>query len=628
VAIIAPPSATPVPGGATIQIFGDSYGAAVAGHFYQPPGATIAITGDTTNTSTTVANLSSISGLQVGAHIAGTGIPNSATIATLSSTSLTLSAAATATNTGVALSVSTNAVPAIGSFTVGLEDHSALGWLLAFSEGGLHWSPTTGYGGNASGLLKVVIVSGGSGWPNSGTFTVSGITSTRAPVATWVASGGVLQSVTVTDQGLNLSDQPTLTDPGGSGTGATFSCVLGGTGTLAASSDKTSQMLARSGDVTAARPDWLLMASPCTNDVNASIAAATTITNLTTLVDTFTRAGIRPVVQKLPGRRVWSNGNTFAQNQRVMNSVNNGIESLSRRARTARPAAPAVLVASPDRYWVDAADSSTPGRASTGMVRSSDNIHPSVAGAFWQGVAFREVMAPFTAPNRHTFYGQDDAYDATLNPGGNLLTTKGLFIGTSGTNSTALTGTVATGWTWQRGSGSGTLVGTMAAQARTDALTGTEQYINITSITGGAATDTYQMRVGTSTSNIASGDAIYMTAHLRLSNFVRVNRIGLTLTETMAGVAQNAYALDAFADTSSLLPDYTVLRNMRLAGILPGFVQGATDGGFELFLRTQPITVRPNTSGYSTNINIGFEANSGSPQATLQVRNTAVRKVV
>lgn len=65
----------------------------------------IGITGDT-HTNTTVDNLSSIAGIEVGQAISGTGIPLGARVATIASaTSITISAAATATAAGVALSV-------------------------------------------------------------------------------------------------------------------------------------------------------------------------------------------------------------------------------------------------------------------------------------------------------------------------------------------------------------------------------------------------------------------------------------------------------------------------------------------------------------------------------------------
>lgn len=61
-----------------------------------------AFTGDT-HSNTTVDNLSSLAGLQVGEVISGTGIPLGTTISAVGASSITLSAAATASATGVAM---------------------------------------------------------------------------------------------------------------------------------------------------------------------------------------------------------------------------------------------------------------------------------------------------------------------------------------------------------------------------------------------------------------------------------------------------------------------------------------------------------------------------------------------
>lgn len=69
--------------------------------------ASATLTGNTTNTSTSVTALSSTAGLAVGMAVSGTGIPASTVIAAIASgTGITLSQAATATNTGVSLTFS------------------------------------------------------------------------------------------------------------------------------------------------------------------------------------------------------------------------------------------------------------------------------------------------------------------------------------------------------------------------------------------------------------------------------------------------------------------------------------------------------------------------------------------
>lgn len=69
----------------------------------QGPVNTVAFTGDTTLGSTTVAAVSGVAGLFVGQTVAGAGIPGGTTITAVGTTTLTLSQAATATGTAVAL---------------------------------------------------------------------------------------------------------------------------------------------------------------------------------------------------------------------------------------------------------------------------------------------------------------------------------------------------------------------------------------------------------------------------------------------------------------------------------------------------------------------------------------------
>lgn len=75
--------------------------------FYRVSDATVtSVTGDTTNTSAVVTNVSSTTGLYSGQPISGTGIPASTRILTVdSATQITMTANATATNAGVTITV-------------------------------------------------------------------------------------------------------------------------------------------------------------------------------------------------------------------------------------------------------------------------------------------------------------------------------------------------------------------------------------------------------------------------------------------------------------------------------------------------------------------------------------------
>lgn len=89
-------------------------------------GSPIAITGTTASASTSVTAVSSVVGLYSGQKISGTGIPSGATIATVGVGSLTLSLAATADGSAVALSV----IPFVPVFEVSQAPTSGQKWDL------------------------------------------------------------------------------------------------------------------------------------------------------------------------------------------------------------------------------------------------------------------------------------------------------------------------------------------------------------------------------------------------------------------------------------------------------------------------------------------------------------------
>jgi len=68
-------------------------------------GGVISVTGNTTNGSTTIANVSAPGSIPLGSYITGTGIPNDSEVLSISGSNVVISAAATQTNTSVALSV-------------------------------------------------------------------------------------------------------------------------------------------------------------------------------------------------------------------------------------------------------------------------------------------------------------------------------------------------------------------------------------------------------------------------------------------------------------------------------------------------------------------------------------------
>lgn len=138
--------------------------------------APVSFTGDTTSSSTSVATVSSTTGLAVGQVILGAGIPAGTTIASIGSGTITLSQAATATATGVDLF-------AFGANGL-LSDLS-----LHLLTGVILQSPTTNWTdlteANYDGYAAVVL--------SSGFFNVS------APKTGFVVAAATCQNFTPTD---------------------------------------------------------------------------------------------------------------------------------------------------------------------------------------------------------------------------------------------------------------------------------------------------------------------------------------------------------------------------------------------------------------------------------------------
>ena len=78
---------------------------------------TFSLTGDETNGSTVITSVASTTGMLIGSTITGPGVPAGTTVANLSATTITMSAAATATAAGVSLQVSSQVVTDLPSTT-------------------------------------------------------------------------------------------------------------------------------------------------------------------------------------------------------------------------------------------------------------------------------------------------------------------------------------------------------------------------------------------------------------------------------------------------------------------------------------------------------------------------------
>jgi len=190
-----------------------------------------------------------------------------------------------------------------------------------------------------------------------------------------------------------------------------------------------------------------------TNDVSSGDAAAIQ-TLRETICDFFLAMGkiviLLPILAR--GTGSWASGS-------VSRKTANFINSKTRRyARTKKN----LFIWDWNQQWIDNSTADgTPYAAST-----IDDIHFNVKGGDDLGYDLWQFLSTILPPATPKVWSQDDLYDATSNPEGNVLANP-FCLGTSGANGTGSSGSVATGMRSERGSGSACSV-VASKEARAD----------------------------------------------------------------------------------------------------------------------------------------------------------------
>jgi hypothetical protein len=226
---------------------------------------------------------------------------------------------------------------------------------------------------------------------------------------------------------------------------------------------------------------------------------------------------------------------------------------------------------------------------------------------------------------------QNDVYDATNNPGGNLLGTVGLMLGTTGTATAPCSTSSALATSWQlteSGNGSMSCAATQET-TRTDGLPGQRQVVTI-SDAGGTATDKVTFAYyGNLTPSLTAGDQIYLEGDIDLSNLAQVENVGCQLLEsnTVQQASDSTFSgtVTGYNSTYPNLASATIAK-WNEARNLPDFGVTAT-GSFRLHVRTPPITVQSGDTGWTTQCVVYLNGSSGTATATAKFGNFAIRKV-
>lgn len=173
-------------------------------------------------------------------------------------------------------------------------------------------------------------------------------------------------------------------------------------GNLGVGGQTTAQIKARIGDVLTLNPAWVFLLCG-TNNMGVVNGVADAEADITSMIGTFRRAGIRVVIGTIPPRT----GGSYSGTQKAdTHTLNAWIRQLAR-------VTPDVIVVD---YFSALADNSGNYRATAaGANPTSDGVHLSATGGFVSGSALADALRPLV-PASPPLYG-----DPT--PGPNLLVT-------------------------------------------------------------------------------------------------------------------------------------------------------------------------------------------------------------
>jgi lysophospholipase L1-like esterase len=528
--------------------------------------------------------------------------------------------------------------PSGTSFNVGTSAASTPGWLTNWSNNALVIDYSSGYPG-AQAYTKAIVATAGSGCTPSTslTFTPSAPTGSPANQASafniTTSASGVIPvgtTVVIATPGSGYTSLPTLTISGGScSTAPVFTGVITGTFTFGVGGDTTAGLIQRIPDVCANPPDWLRV-SAGRNDLVAGISEATIVTNLTSIVNALRACNIRIILRPISPQTIGVGGWTQAMDAQRLR-INRWISQYAQQTKLAGGVVPQVLTYDIDHFWSNAGASG----GSAGNPFASyvfDGLHPAISGAQYEAMALLNVLKPYLAQNIYMPNSQNDLYDGTNNPTGNLLGgTVGLMLGTGGTTNanaggTCPAGAIATSWQFSY-SGSGTITCTATQEtSRTDGLAGQRQVITYSNAAGGTAEKLTFANFVNYGANLTKGvDSIYATVEIDVSNLANVQYIGLQLLETATTSQIAACVNSGSAGTGFYMIPSATMALLQEAKMLPDFGLTAS-GSYRISCRTGVIPTQVGSTGFALSIIMQGTSNAGNMTATLKISNAAVRK--
>ena len=524
-------------------------------------------------------------------------------------------------------------------YSVGPQANSYMGWVGAVSNNALFIDTTLGYPGNYGGLARVIVSAGGNCTASTTlTFTPGAPQSTPANTAgaftaATNASGALTvgQVITLGTPGSGYTSLPTPTVSGGSCTTApTFAYVLTGTFGWGTPGDTTAGVLARLAYDTVGpcvTPADFTQVNIGTNDLVAGVAESTIVSNTAAVVSALQACNTRVVLFGITPRTVGTAGWTLALDQARLR-INRARQMLAQQSRYANNGLTPVVYIDMDHLTVDPAAS---GAAAGNTLAGStvDTLHQSPSTALYGALVVWNAIRGLVPPIVYQPNSQNDTYNASTNPTGNLLGTTGLMLTTSGSASGICgANTIASGWQTSTSGTGTTSTSTCAAETtRTDGLAGRRQVITYVNTGGGTAESLNFVTFTNYASSLTLGtDSIYGTAEVDISNMANVQYLGCAVAES-ATIGQNAQSLYAGNTAAAYgMPSSAQLSLLQEAKVLPDFGMTAA-GSFRLSCKTPPIKTQAGATSYSFYITVKGSSSGVTETVTLKVGNVAVRKV-
>ena len=312
---------------------------------------------------------------------------------------------------------------------------SFLAWMEKFSSGVLYFDQSQGYSGANGGIIKGIVLNGGSNYSPGDTITFTG---GIGATGTLTIVGGVITAVNITNPGIT-SSHVTYTITTSTGSGAVLSFPAIGSGTFATTGNSTSDMVAMLPDAIASKVA-IFTALGGTNDMGLVIDWATcatvvanAIANLKTVYEGLMNAGKKVIAFPIMPRF----GTTTFQVAGIAR-VNRWIKLYCQQNPLANPSGyTAIAFADPTGYWVDGTSVYTStanagnkpiggagAQVNTPNAMTQDGLHESPRGAQYMAIAgiaaAQKFTGPFPAYPTHD-YSIADGYDLTNNIGGNIM---------------------------------------------------------------------------------------------------------------------------------------------------------------------------------------------------------------